>query len=71
MRSTLVVVALCVLVGGVRSEGDDIFLGEKYKAGFVEFENGDDIFYWLFKAREEKVTEPLTVWLTGGPGCSS
>ena len=30
---------------------DDIFIGEKHKPGFVKFDSGDDMFYWLFYSR--------------------
>lgn len=50
---------------------DDIFLGEKHKPGFVKFDNGDDMFYWIFYSRQDQNKDPLTIWLTGGPGCSS
>jgi carboxypeptidase C (cathepsin A) len=51
---------------------DDIWLGEDQTPGFIQVrEDGDDLFYWLMRSRGDKDTDPLVVWLTGGPGCAS
>ncbi|KAJ3703929.1 hypothetical protein LUZ61_007634 [Rhynchospora tenuis] len=42
-------------------------------AGYVEVDvkTGKSLFYYFTEAEEEPEEKPLTLWLNGGPGCSS
>mmetsp|Transcript_33263 Transcript_33263/g.24004 ORF Transcript_33263/g.24004 Transcript_33263/m.24004 type:complete len:190 (-) Transcript_33263:838-1407(-) len=46
---------------------------DKWISGLVNLpeHKKDDMFYWLFESRSSPETDPLVIWLTGGPGCAS
>ncbi|XP_040966933.1 serine carboxypeptidase-like 44 [Gossypium hirsutum] len=42
--------------------------------GYIDVDenvDGRSLFYYFVEAEKDPMTQPLTVWLTGGPGCSS
>ncbi|KAL0574094.1 hypothetical protein V5O48_007853 [Marasmius crinis-equi] len=40
-------------------------------SGYVDIDTNTSMYFWFFEARHEPETAPLTLWLSGGPGCSS
>ncbi|KAG7389970.1 hypothetical protein PHYPSEUDO_009228 [Phytophthora pseudosyringae] len=52
---------------------DEFVCGDtKNEAGYVKLVNKEDdhYFYWFFESRSSPATDPLVLWLTGGPGGS-
>eukprot|EP00121_Abeoforma_whisleri_P013955 Awhi_evm1s12875 len=41
------------------------------QAGYFHVLEDKKYFYWFFESRNEPSTDPIFVWMTGGPGCSS
>lgn len=52
----------------------DFFCGiTNHETGYIKLPNKDDdhYFYWFVESRSSPQKDPLVLWLTGGPGCSS
>ncbi|KAJ7731111.1 alpha/beta-hydrolase [Mycena maculata] len=40
-------------------------------SGYIDIASNASMWFWFFAARNSPDTAPLTLWLNGGPGCSS
>merc|ERR1712070_456126 len=41
-------------------------------SGYIDLGDGSrSLFYWYFESRNDPKTDPLLIWMSGGPGCSS
>merc|ERR1711871_1748496 len=45
----------------------------KSEAGYFKIEGSKNknYFYWFFESRNDPKNDPVILWMTGGPGCSS
>ncbi|QCD99951.1 serine carboxypeptidase-like 42 [Vigna unguiculata] len=77
-------VGVIIVVGSVGVEGypaEDLVVklpgqpnvGFKQFAGYVDVDakHGRSLFYYFVEAEQDPDKKPLTLWLNGGPGCSS
>jgi carboxypeptidase C (cathepsin A) len=69
MRSTVVIVAFLALFVALASAQ----LPSTYYSGFVTVNAQSDanLFYYLVPSQSNPKTDPVILWLQGGPGCSS
>eukprot|EP00633_Aureoumbra_lagunensis_P001394 CAMPEP_0197293230 /NCGR_PEP_ID=MMETSP0890-20130614/27412_1 /TAXON_ID=44058 ORGANISM="Aureoumbra lagunensis, Strain CCMP1510" /NCGR_SAMPLE_ID=MMETSP0890 /ASSEMBLY_ACC=CAM_ASM_000533 /LENGTH=310 /DNA_ID=CAMNT_0042767787 /DNA_START=117 /DNA_END=1046 /DNA_ORIENTATION=- len=61
-------ILLSLLVPLVLSYGPETV---KNFAGYIEIEKRGELFYWFFESRDDPSHDPLVLWFSGGPGCSS
>jgi carboxypeptidase C (cathepsin A) len=78
-------VALIVVLGVLGSLGDEgpykfnSLPGMSQPSSFAQYTGyivvnqtyGTQLWYWFFESQGDPSTDPLVLWMTGGPGCSS
>ena len=61
------------VVNGTNLPDVDFDIGESY-AGLIPISNktnAAELYFWFFPSSNPKAEKEITIWLNGGPGCSS
>lgn len=61
-------------VNGAKLPDIPFDMGESYAGSLPISENKgqeNNLFFWFFPSEDGSITDEITVWLNGGPGCSS
>lgn len=45
--------------------------GVKSYSGFIDLAEDKHLFFWFFESRHDPASDPVTLWINGGPGSDS